>query len=292
MKVQELFEALRFIGDNGPQPPKTRDASLTKILIQDKGNGEFLVSVKETKGPMLHALYKVVSPYFYHGSKFITGSSIHPGTGGVTVMNRSGGELKSWPRTPLNGYVLKFKNPEGAKEKLEGVAEKAIEKQRKELKSSEKHKAEAPQRKKEMSKLYAADAKKKNADRDVKYGKGTAKRVKYFKHGGDDEYSYVVTSDGRIIDSGLSRGAAEHSAVTWLDHLAQKELLGMYSPEHKDVFIKRLLTTLKHDNDGLGHDRVVRMIDIARDKGYDYSEFKTIEKSLGRPLRAADREED
>ncbi len=265
MKVNELFEA-------------ATSQELTKILVQDKGNGEFLVSCKETRGPMLHVLYKVVSPYFYHNTKYITKSSIHPGTGGVTVFNRSGGELKSWPPTPLNGYVLKFKNPEGAKAKLEGVAEKAIEKQRKELKAKDKHKAEAPLRKKAMSALYSKEAKEKNAKRDAEFGKGTRARVKYFKHGGDDYYSYAVTVDGRIVDQGMSLASAQFAVEGELDHLARKELIGKYSPEHKDAFIKRVLKTLKH-----GHDEEVqRMVDGARAKGYDYPEFKAIEKSLGK----------
>src|SRR5271167_3328628 len=207
MKIQELFEA----------PATMKDFST--VSIEDMGDGKFLVSVKEKKGPMLNVMAGIVFEFYRKK--------------GVDIKTKVGlpAEPRRIAQSKIGSWIFTFKNPEGAKEKLEKVAEQKLASIRKEVAGRIKSKEEAPQRKKEMAAVYSKEAKERNEKLDKMYGKGTRARVKYFKHGGDDAYSYALSRDGKIIYTGLNLNSARHDAEMEMLRLAKRELLGEYSPE-------------------------------------------------------------
>lgn len=192
-------------------------AELEAYTIEPAGAG-FVVGTKAKAGPTLDVLryvYKAV------GEKK-----------GVTVKMKSG-------RTLEPGYKAMMKildnRPNGLvfigveKDALQAAVDSGIEKVKRDVIAKEKHKAGAPERKKEAAKFDAEERKRSMAAYDQKYGKGTWKRVTYRQEGGDDGYSYVVRVDGRSKWNGLTQREAMHYKEQEVNDIAKREKLGKYA---------------------------------------------------------------
>lgn len=198
------------------------EEKLSPITVTAKGDDAFVINTVAKAGPTLNAIW--------HTWKALEGKK------GSTLTSKSGMKLdaiKMLDNRP-NGFIIKFENPEGAKEKLEAAVKKAEETTLRELKKKSDWKASAPERKKEASKFDAklrADEMKKY---DELYGKGTWKRVTYRQEGGDDGYQYVVRVDGRAIINGQTQSQAKYEKLRAVEALAKKEKLGKYADKKQD----------------------------------------------------------
>jgi hypothetical protein len=199
MKVSELFE----------------EQALGTLSVSPSGDG-FVVNASSKVGPIVSAVFYVWKAI---GSKK-----------GVTVKMKSG-------KTVDKNMALRLLDtrPQGLvffgvdEATVKAAADAAVAKVQKDVKSKEKHKASAPQRKAEASK-YASEKRKKDlGEYEKKYGKGTWGRVTYRQEGGDDGYQYVVRVDGRSKWNGLSQREAMHYKEREVDALAKAGGLGKYA---------------------------------------------------------------
>lgn len=204
MKVSELFETVLAAGEVLP------------ITVTSNGDS-FTVNSSAKNGPTLDVIFKVWKAF--------------DGKRGVTTKSKAGLELNAHRmlKNRPNGFVITFKDPEGAKEKLEAAVEKMVASIEREVKSNAAYKAKAPERKKAASKVNAQYAKADKEERDKKYGKGTWNRVTYRQEGGDDGYQYVLRIDGRAVLNGLTRYSAEGEKLMAVRKIAKDEKLGEYA---------------------------------------------------------------
>jgi hypothetical protein len=197
--------------------------SLSTVKVEALGDGKFLVSCKETKGPMLAVISSIASHFEYQKGVLITTKSGLPA------------DYKRLMSNKYNAFIFKFSKPDGAKERLEKVAQKALKAKANSIAKEAKWKAGAADRKKEAQRYYADERKKNVEELEKLYGKGTYKRVKYRQVGGDDGYQYVVFVDGRPKWNGLTQSEARYYAKNEMDNIAKKEHLGKYSKLKESV---------------------------------------------------------
>lgn len=189
--------------------------------ITQRDKNSYVVGTRETRGPVLDMAYWIF--------KEVAAKE------GVTVFTKSG---KALPNTPdsrlfvLNrkpNLVYKFEDPTDAEKILNAAIANAAKKVEKEQAEKQKHKEEAPLRKKQAA-AHAAERRKADlAKYDAKYGKGTWNRVTYRQEGGDDGYQYVVRVDGRPYMNGLTRREAEYYKLQQVKAIAKRERLGSYA---------------------------------------------------------------
>ena len=206
MKIQELFESV--LG--------TDTYTVTK-----QADGSFVVGTKASRGPVLDMAYWIF--------KEVAAKE------GVTVFTKSG---KALPNTPdsrlfvLNrkpNLVYKFEDPADAEKILNAAIANAAKKVEKEQAEKQKHKEEAPLRKKQAA-AHAAERRKADlAKYDAKYGKGTWNRVTYRQEGGDDGYQYVLRVDGKAKLAGLTQREAMYQKERAVNDIAKREKLGQYA---------------------------------------------------------------
>jgi hypothetical protein len=199
MKVSELFE----------------EQSLGTLTVSPSGDG-FVVSASAKSGPIIGAVY-----WAWKSLSTKKGVTVKMKSG-KTVEKNDGGKLFS---SRPQGLVFFGADEDTVK----AAADAAVAKVQKDVKSKEKHKASAPQRKAEASK-YASEKRKKDlGEYEKKYGKGTWGRVTYRQEGGDDGYQYVVRVDDRSKWNGLSQREAMHYKELEVDALAKAGRLGKYA---------------------------------------------------------------
>jgi hypothetical protein len=180
------------------------------VKVEKVGDDSYKLSVDGTAGDPVALLKKIA--WYMHGK-----------TRTFTLTSKSGGKIDPY-NFKSNGLIVK-----GAKEAIDdsiALCSKAFMNGKKQ---EAKHKAAAPERKKEAAKYSAIQQKKRMDAAAAKWGKGTYQRVKIRQVDGDDGYQYNVFVDGRSIMNGLTRSSAEYEADRQRDKIAQKEKLGKYA---------------------------------------------------------------
>lgn len=192
-------------------------SKLEPITVTAKGEDSFIVNTKATKGPTLTQIYWVWKDFDSKRNSSTKSKS------GMTL------NIDKMLDNKPNGFVITFKNVEGAEEAIKASIEKAGAKVTKELAADAKWKEGAGDRKKEASKIASAKRSEDLKKMAELYGKGTWNRVTYKQEGGDDGYQYVVRVDGKVLCTGQTQSQAMYEKRKAVDAIAKKEKLGKYA---------------------------------------------------------------
>lgn len=115
----------------------------------------------------------------------------------------------NYHRFKPNGLVLEFPEGTNAVEKSNEILGQFTAKAEKEVSRREKERAGAPERRKEMSKLYRSEYNDERQKLIDQFGKKNVDSVTAKQIGGDDGYQWTVLINGRQFVNGLTRGEVD-----------------------------------------------------------------------------------
>jgi len=130
-----------------------------------------------------------------------------------------------YDRFKPSGMIFKFKqgiSQEQATAAVWKMLTAVVDEQEKGAAKRAKYKVNAPKRKKEASKAYAVDYKKRRQALYDKYGKRNVMSVTARQIGGDDGYQWNVLINGRPWRNGMTQTEAEYTKIDAYELLAKK----------------------------------------------------------------------